>query len=227
MAAAALVAALVAPAGAAASYRTLQTSKPGAYEVLVRYPQFAASTPLARTVNRAVDEWVRSQLRVWTRLFEGPAEGGPPQVQPAAYVAIPRVTFYDPWRLISLHLEIMETTGAGSAYPYLALFTYGWLDGRVAPLVLRDLFVPGAPSRVIVGRQVLRRLREAGAPAVTGGRVTAVPDDVLERFIVEPDGLRYVFLPGVLGPLAAGSFEVKLTLEDLGPLFRRSLLRRD
>jgi hypothetical protein len=74
---------------------------------------------------------------------------------------------------------------------------------------------------------VLRKLREAGAPAVVGGRMTAVPDDVLERFIVEPDGLRYVFLPGVVGPLTAGSFEAKLTLEELGPLFRRALLRRD
>lgn len=222
-----LVVALGAPADATVSHRTLQIAKAGAYEVLVRYPQFTARTPLARTVNRAVDEWVRSELRMWTRLFEAPAEGGPPQVQPAAYVAIPRVTFYNPWRLISLHLEIVETTGAGSAYPYLVLFNYGWLDGRIAPLQLRDLFVPGAPWAAIVGRQVLRRLREAGAPAVTAGRMTAVPDEALERFIVEPDGLRYVFLPGVLGPLAAGSFEAKLTLEDLGPLFRRSLLRRD
>ncbi len=223
----ALVVLLAAPAGAATTFRTLHAARPGAYEVSVRYPQFAARTPLARAVNRAVDEWVHNELRLWTRLFAAPAEGGPPQVQPAAYVAIPRVTFYDPWRLISLHLEITETTGAGSAYPYLVVFNYGWLDGRIAALQLRDLFAPGAPYRRLVSRQVLRKLRDAGAPAVTSGRLTALPDDILERFIVEPDGLRYVFLPGVLGPLAAGSFEVKLTLDDLGPWFRRSLLRRD
>jgi hypothetical protein len=223
----ALVVILALPADAAATFRTLHAARPGAYEVSVRYPQFTARTPLVRAVNRAVDEWVQGELRIWTRLFAAPAGGGPPQVQPAAYVAVPRITFYDPWRLISLHLEIMETTGAGSAYPYLAVFNYAWLGGRAGPLSLRDLFVPGAPYRAIVNREVMRKLRDAGAPAVTGGRLSLLPDDALDRFIVEPDGLRYVFLPGVLGPLAAGSFEVKLTLDELGPLFRRNLLRRE
>ena len=48
----------------------------------------------------------------------------------------------------------------------------------------------------------------------------------LNSFCIDRDGLTFLINPYEAGPYSSGTFQVKLTLSELGPHFKRALILR-
>jgi hypothetical protein len=76
-----------------------------------------------------------------------------------------------------------------------------------------------------VSDAVIAKLKgDRRATFVRSGEVKALTPLQLERFVVVQDGLLFFIDPAEAGPFVAGRFQVKLTIAELGPSFRRTFV---
>lgn len=216
------------PATPRSNSRTIRASRPGAFAAVARIPVVAGRGPLARLANRTVESWVRrSQAEFGKEAVATLKERGEKPPAPLEQQVSGHISFLVPERLVSVRLDTMEYLGGAHPVSGTATFNFGLVRGQPGRLSLGDLFAPGTKYRSHVSQTVIGRLREKeGAVWVQEGTVKALTPQQLDRFVIERDGLRFHLDPYEVGPYAAGAFEVKLTISDLGPAFRRPLLER-
>jgi hypothetical protein len=135
---------------------------------------------------------------------------------------------------ISYETSSMLTIGvvtydySGGAHPnhWIEFANFGVVGGKGRKLALKDFFIPGFDYAGHVSGLVVKKLKaEDGAEWVKNGDVKKLDAKMLERFTPDKGGMVWFFNPYEVGPYAAGDFEVKLTLKELGPKFRAALLK--
>jgi hypothetical protein len=210
-------------ADAATVVRTLRHERADVYSVEIKYPQITDSTPLARLVNRTIDGWVRADVAEFLKAANEAARQQLPG--PYEYQGEGTVTFAQPARLISAVLDIYKFAGGAHGDAWYFPFNYGVIEGRLKRLVLGDLFRPNSDHQRLVSTAVIAKLKaDKDALWVHDGQMSGLTVEQFNRFSITPRGLVFLFNHYEAGPYASGRFEITLTIQELGPGFRRELL---
>lgn len=211
--------------GAKTVIKTLQARKAGYYEATTRFPQFAERTPLTQLANRTLRDWAtRTQNDFLDGTQTAQKQLGKP-ISPYQRLVNTKVTCYYAPRLISVQFDTLEFMGGAHPNSDYVVFNFGMINGKPKRLKLDDFFRGGAEHRRVVSDLVINKLRDNPAAAsVQSGEVTALNTEQLDRFSIVPDGLIFLLNHYEVGPYSSGRFQVKLTLDELGPDFKKALL---
>ena len=217
-------------AGASSAQPKLNTLKavvPKQYEVVTVYPTFAESTPVANLAEQRLGARAKKEHNA----FIGEIKkfiADPNTMLPSGagcYQEIkPTVTLYHPARLISVRMDGSQFTGGAHPLPFTNVFTFARVNGTAKQVTLADMFRAGSNYQNRINRVLLAKLKAKKASLVVDGEIKTLKPEQLNRFVVEKDGLRFIFPPYDVASYAEGYFEVKLTPSELGPAFNRTLL---
>jgi len=214
----------------------LKSSKPGIYIAVTTYPHFRETSPLTRLANSQIDDWVRDdQDRYITAVTgeygDGMREinqemakeyGGKASNDAWEYSVGCRVTSFRPRNLISVLCRVFEYSGGAHPMTSYQVFNFGTLAGQERVLTLSDFFREGTSLPNGIGKVIVRKLKSPEGNSI--GRIE-LNDNEVDKFVVEPDGLRFVFDQCELS-CPAHELEAKLKIQDLGPDFRKDLLKK-
>ena len=217
---------LILPFHCGADYKTVEfrASQAGFYEAKVSYLKYADNHPLASIINPALRSIVTKSHLAWVKNAKGAVkELGKPTSPWEQEISVE--TARSTPRLVSLIIATYDYSGGAHPNHGVQTMNFGFVAGKPKQLSLSDFFAPGFDGRSHVSKLIIERLKQTeGADWVKEGQVTSLDTKMAERFVVNADGLTWNFNPYEVGPYASGDFEVKLTLSQLGPKFKRSLL---
>ncbi|HEY0072532.1 MAG TPA: DUF3298 domain-containing protein [Abditibacteriaceae bacterium] len=125
--------------------------------------------------------------------------------------------------LISVSYNKIQYLAGAHGMNWTLCFNFGKANGRARRLTLGDFFKNDKEYQKRVSQVAIQKLRQKGAAWVIDGTVKSLTVEQLNRFTVHKDGLRFYFDPYEMGPYAAGSYDVKLTLKELGAGFHAPL----
>ncbi|MBV6458395.1 MAG: hypothetical protein HONBIEJF_01522 [Fimbriimonadaceae bacterium] len=202
--------------------KTVQMSKPDHYKVSAEIPTFG-SGPVARHANDAIGTWSKRLVDTWLRDFNLSVHDlGKPRM-PWELMAKTDYRYETP-RLVSTAVVVYEFTGGAHGNTITNTFNFGLVGGSDKRLELGDFFT-GKEYKTLVQDLLLTKLAEnPDAAWVQDGTVRKFSVAQLNRFVVEPTGLRFYFDQYEVAPYSSGRFQVSLSAKDLGPTFRRSML---
>ncbi len=205
--------------------KSLSIKREGYYKAEATYPQFQERTRFARHVNNTVVNWARKEQRRFINACKKAiGEIGKP-IAPYEYKADYVVMYSDSLRLISVKFEVYEYTGGAHGNFAYTVFNMGRVKGKVKQLRLADFFAADTTYRTQLAETLLAKLREDDrATVVRDGTVKNLTNDHLELFVVQPDGLLFLFNPYDVGPWSSGAIQVKLSVEELGEGFNRKMI---
>lgn len=209
-----------------ADYKTVEfkVSKAGSYESKVSYLKYSVSHPLASIINPAQLSVVTKSHLAWVKNAKDAAkELGKPTSPWEQEISVEAARSTP--RLVSLIIATYDYSGGAHPNNGVQTMNFGFVAGKPKQLSFSDFFGPGFDGRSHVSKLIIERLKQTeGADWVKEGQVTSLDTKMAERFVVNADGLTWIFNPYEVGPYVSGDFEVKLTLTQLGPKFKRSLL---
>ena len=195
------------------------------FEAESTFPIFRARTSLARAANAQIRHQAATDFRAWLKEARDQSKDFTPPA-PLEFQSHPDAKVFLAPRLISLRFDAYQYDGGAHSMGWMSPFNIGVVGGRAKALVLGDFFQPQTPYRTLVETKVLAKLRKnPGAMWVIDGSVSKLETRQFNNFVVERDGLRWLFNPYEMGPYAAGQFEIKLSFAELGSGFRRDWLR--
>jgi hypothetical protein len=204
----------------------IEASRKGIYSVEATYPVFRSSSSLARLANRTVSAWSHKYLESFKQQA---IRDHKKYKEDQEYTHVVSTAFARPLspRLLSVGMELYQFSGGAHGMTSRHNFNFGLVDGRPTPLTLGHFFRPGSNYQKRVSDVVIAKLKKyPNADWVQDGTVKALTGQQFNAFGVERDGLRYYFDPYEMGSYASGPFQIKLTLADLGPDFKREWLAR-
>jgi hypothetical protein len=209
-----------------ARLHTLST-KTKRYTAKTTYPAFFAKTRLARFANQKIAATEKKYYREWRAETQKTLKDEPSTIVPYDYSSSASLIYYAAAKLISLRFDSYEFSGGAHGMSIIDTRNFGIISGKPKELVLGDLFKAGSNYRQLVETQVLAKLKkDPNAAWVQDGSVKSLVNSQFNNFSIEPDGVRWLFNQYEMGPYAVGQFEIKLSLKELGPNFRRDLLKR-
>jgi hypothetical protein len=206
--------------------QTFTAERPGCLKAETKVPFFPEASPLSRIANAEVTRFVlRRQTTFVEEGLETLDQIGKPNA-PYEYRAEGKVAYRTP-ALISIALELYSYSGGAHGNQEFVAFNFGLVDEKEKQLALGDFFGRGVDPEKLVSNAVIEKLKaDPKATEVTGGRVTRLNRAQLNRFVPESDGLTFVLNPYEVGPSSSGLFRVKLTADELGSSFKKSMLTR-
>ncbi len=212
----------------------LKCGKPGIYRAETTYPHFRETSPLTRFANSKIVEWVKRDQADHILTAEEAAEirkrdqeqakkyGGWSNL-PWEYNAGCQVTMFRPNNLISILCKVFEYTGGAHPNTTYQAFNFGHLAGHDRTLTLSDFFRQGGRPPEGIRKIIAKKAKNPEGNSV--GKIE-INDTEVDKFVVEPDGLRFVFNQCEIAACYAGELEAKVTIKDLGSDFRRDILNR-
>lgn len=205
--------------------KTLKLTREKYYNAVVVYPQFQERTGLAREVNNTIVRWARKDQSRFINQCKKTFETLGQPIAPYDYKADYVVMHSDSARLISVKFEVYEYTGGAHGNLAYVVFNMGRAKGKVQQMMLDDFFEGDTAYRKQVADLLLSKLKQdEGATFVRDGTVDSLTNDQLNRFVVQPDGLLFLFNPYDVGPWSSGAIQVKLRVEELGEGFKRKMI---
>lgn len=201
----------------------LKRSKAGYYSAEARLPD-AKGTPFAALAQRTCVQWAKQDMANFVKVTEEILRDVKGARGRCSYETTGKITYRSP-RLLSVLLDNYEY--AGGAHPSHAYktFTFGMVDGKPKQMKLADFFRSASDYKQQVSDAVINKLMlDENAIWVLNGEMKKLNAAQLERFVVEPDGLRFLINEYEAGPYAVGRFEIKLTMQELGTDFKRALI---
>jgi hypothetical protein len=205
--------------------KTLTAEKTGWYSASTRYPQFDDQTPVAKVANKVLSSWATNRQKEFIRQSTTALERAGKPGGGHQYTVDYEVTYAFPQRLLSIRFDTFWDTGGAHGMPEYVTYTFGMVKGKAQQLTLRHFFQPGSAYKDTVTAAILGKLKlNPKATLVVNGQVTSLTDKQLHRFSVDADGLTFFLNPYEVGPYSSGRFQIKLTVDELGPDFRRDLL---
>ncbi len=196
------------------------------YTAKITFPVFRARNPVARAANAHIRRQTTSAYRAWLQNARTELKNLPASPAPYDFQIAPAPSFFVTRRLLSTGLDSYQYNGGAHGMTILTPLNFGLVKGRARLLNLGDFFQPNTPYRALVETRIFAKLRkDPNAMWVRDGSVKKLETSQFNNFSVERDGLRWLFNQYEMGPYAVGQFEVKLSLQELGPNFRREWLR--
>lgn len=204
--------------------KTVQMSKADHYSISIEIPTFGAGS-VSRHADKAIGSWHKKLLDTWLRDFNLSVHDlGKPRV-PWELMLTTDYRYESP-RLVSTAIVVYEFTGGAHGNTVTSTFNFGLTNGVDKRLVLGDFFT-GKEYKTLVRDLLINKLAEYyDASWVKDGTVRQFSVTQLNRFVVEPTGLRWFFDQYEVAPYSSGRFEVRLSAKELGPTFRRSMIAR-
>lgn len=195
------------------------------WQVKATYPIFAANTPVSRFASWQERLNAQSEVASTVKEFVGYIKDDSDAMGGYTFDVKPTLHFVGP-NLISLaNFAYIDTHGA-HPNSWLDARNYGIVNGRPKRLNLGDFFRPNSAYRAQTHAKIMDKLRKnENAMWIADGMVKEITSDQLNNFRVVPDGLTWIFNPYEMGPYAVGYVATKLSLKELGPDFRRELLK--
>ena len=207
--------------------QTLKAEVPKKYEVTTTYPTFGESTLVADLAEQRLGAWAKKEHAAFigeVQKFLADPNTLPPTGASFYQEIKPTVTLYHPARLISVPMDGSQFTGGAHPLPFTNVFTFARVNGKVKQITLADMFRAGSGYQSRVNRLLLAKLKAKKASLVVDGEIKKLTLEQLNRFVVEKDGLLFIFPSYDVASYAEGYFEIKLTPSELGPAFNRVLL---
>jgi hypothetical protein len=203
--------------------RKLLAAQAGYYNSNAEYLVFA-NHPARSVANPALKKLAETKHRAWVvEAKKAMKELGKPFAAWEHEIAM-HVSHQTP-KLLTVGISTYSYTGGAHPNHWIEFHSFGTAMGKVRQLTLKDFFQPGFDSAQHVSKLVIQKLKSAeGADWVQSGEVKRLDAKMLQRFTPDKGGMVWFFNPYDVGPYAAGDFEVKLTLAELGPKFKRSML---
>ncbi len=210
---------------AAAKPQTLKSGQQGYYNVAATYPKFSERTKVARETNRLILRWVRKEQQRFVKETRKTLEslGMPtaPYWQTIDYI----VRHTDTTAFMSIQCEVSEYTGGAHANSSFVVFNVGIVNGKAARVTLADFFSGDTTYRSQLSDTLLSRLKQDDrATFVRDGLTSTLTNKQLELFVVQQEGLLFLFNRYDVAPYTAGTFSVKLSFEELGARFNREMV---
>ena len=197
----------------------------GYYASEVKYPQFKDRSAVVRVINKAVVLWARKEQRRFRRACEGAIMDLGKPIAPFEHKVDFVVTHSRPASLISVKFQVYEHAGGPRGNSRYVAFNVGRIGGRARALTFGDFFGNDSAAMKQVSDAVFTRLKEdERAASVAHGELSGLTIGHLDKFVVVPDGLVFLFDESALGPGIAGPVEVKLTLDELGDAFNAKIM---
>ena len=210
----------------AADYTTkkIEAKKKDLYETTSRYLEFSTTHPLASIINPELKLMAANEQKRWVaEVVEMQKEYkmNTPWTQEfgmeAAYVTP---------KLASITIMREGYTGGAHGYGFTDTRNFGLVNGKPKKLTLEDFFDPTFKPGPYVSKLIVAKLKkEEGADWVHNGEFKKVEPKQLQRFSASPNGLTWYFNAYEVGPYAAGDFEVKLSVAELGAKFKKGMLK--
>ncbi len=205
--------------------QTLKSTRQGLYNAVATYPKFSERTGVAREANRLILRRVRKEQQRFVKDTKKTLEslGMPtaPYQQSIDYV----VRYADTTAFISVQCEVTEYTGGAHGNSRFVVFNVGMVNGKARRVTLADFFSGDTAYRAQISDMLLSRFKQDDrATFVRDGSVAALTNEQLESFVVQQDGLLFLFNRYDVAPYAAGPFSIKLTFAELGEKFNKALL---
>ncbi len=202
--------------------REIVQSKENFYKATATYLEFT-SHPLRTTINPVLAQIAKNRQNLWVNSVKNSLPATPPTA-PWEHEIGMEVAYLTP-ELLSILISRYEYSGGAHPNHGVEAVNFGIVAGKAKRLTIADFFEPGFNYRKHISAKVLAILRRAeGADWVKNGDVKSLDEKMVQRFTVAANGLTWHFNPYDVGPYAAGDFEVKLSVEQLGLKFRKSLL---
>ena len=204
--------------------RTLTAIKADYYRANSEYLAFFRH-PLKASVNSVLKSFAETEHNRWVEeARKAHKELGKP-VAPWELEIAMHVEF-ESSRVLTLGISTYTYTGGAHPNHWVDMLTFGMAAGKPRKFALGDFFTPGFDYAGHVSKLAIDKLAAAdGADWVKSGEVKKLDAKMLQRFAPQKDGMVWFFNPYDVGPYAAGDFEVKLTQAELGPNFKRALLK--
>ena len=212
----------VASAKAPIRTRTIHSERAKRYEATSKYPVLLDRTPLAAFANRTIAAEVRKEQREFVKMAIQETAKTPPN-NPYGFDANPAYQLYRKPSLYSVAMEYYQYTDGAHGYGYRVMYNFALIDGKPQRVFLRDFFKEGSDYRKQVEKTLMEKLHH-DQRAEFIGEVAQLSPGQLNRFMVEPNGLRFWFNAYEVASYAQGPVDIKLTFADLGPDFKRSLI---
>lgn len=173
---------------------------------------------LKRNAEKENAEWVKETIKIQKEM-------GKPNTAWEHETGV-EVYYHSP-KLVSLLASTYDYSGGAHPNHLTKAMNFGLIDGKPRQLQLTDFFEKRFSCNAHITKLVMAKLRTLeGTDFVKNGDVKGLDKDQLQNFSVSPTALTWYFNPYEVGPYAAGDFEVKLTLKELGPKFKSSLLKK-
>jgi hypothetical protein len=210
--------------GLRAASKMITATKPDYYQANAEYLVFGKHK-LAAVANPVLKKKAQTMHAEWVARTEKAIKDlGKPFAAWEHEVSMH--AYYQTPSLLTVGVSTYDYSGGAHPNHWIEFMTFGTVAGKSRQLGLKDFFLPGFDYASHISSLVLRKLKsEEGADWVKNGEVKKLDAKMLQRFTPDKGGMVWFFNPYEVGPYAAGDFEVKLTLKDLGPKFKAALLK--
>jgi hypothetical protein len=207
-------------ASAPSNYRTrfIKNARRNQYTAITNYPIFRGKGAVIRLANSQLAHFARAEHSAFLKearqiIRQGWKTGGLDH-----NLQFQASDFQRP-SLISVSYNKIQYLAGAHGMNWTICFNFGKANGRARRLTLGDFFKNDKEYQKRVSQVAIQKLRQKGAAWVIDGTAKSLSVEQLNRFTVEKDGLRFYFDPYEMGPYAVGSYDVKLTLKELGAGF--------
>lgn len=190
------------------AWPTIKEGQARAWTATARYPQFSTDTPLARAVNG----WVKNEVtaRVQTVGQQATEGGRPSRMHSMTWQS--SVTIERPDVISMIHHDTY-VPGSGPTTVLFRPRVYGLMGGKPARLGIASVVLPGTTPgdvrrAIVPGLNEAKQRKELPLLDLFDARL-------LERFVVTPSGLTWIFSPGDVGEASEGEYRVPVSWRNL------------
>jgi hypothetical protein len=211
----------VAPATSApVNYNTryIKNARRNQYTAQTSYPVYRGKGAVTRFANSQLAHFARTEHSAFLKEARRLVRGGWRLGGLEHTLQFQAADFQGP-SLISVSYDKIQYLAGAHGMNWTLCFNFGKVNGHARRLTLSDFFKNDKEYQKRVSQTAIQKLRLKDAAWVVEGSVKSLSIKQLNRFTVENDGLRFYFDPYEMGPFAAGSYDIKLTPQELGPGF--------
>lgn len=197
-------------------YKSIYKKRAGRYDISVRYPIFAGTSPVARLANESLRLYATSSVSKFIQQAEsdfaeqgnlGPSNGYSLELKPVISLARPD--------LISVYFN--RDTYMGGAHPNTEYpsQSFGLVNGKAKRLTLADLFDKNKNPYAVLSTVTLPKLKARGASSVTNGDIKMLGKENLREWVLTPRTITLLFAAYDVASYAEGPFITKIELYEL------------
>ncbi|HRJ27901.1 MAG TPA: RsiV family protein [Fimbriimonadaceae bacterium] len=207
----------------------LVNRKPGSWDISVQYPRFLSKGPVAAAANAESKRLERQTFED----FLADARVGVPELRKMGsgtgyYLLVVPTRTVDTPEVVSGYVVHELFTGGANVNTFFEAMTWARVNGKIRPVTLQDLFLPGVDAREECSKAILAHFFARGGDSpssIFSGSWTSLSPEQMKSFALAPDGLIFLFGKYEIASGAEGRFTIKIPYSELLGLNRNGVLK--
>lgn len=196
-------------------YATVAVNRPQIVSTKHITPVFDESHRLNPQLNRLAAEPVKAtQTTFWNWFKEqrGTEENGPAWNEEV----VPTVSLNTP-QLVSIYYQGISYEGGTHPTRFSNAVTVGLIKGKVTPITYDHIFRSSSSKLHVLNNIVAPNLRHQfeARTGRSGNWLATPPNESETTTVLSENGITFIYDPYVIGAFSDGSFQVKLTWQEL------------